>query len=311
MPFFVWLFIVTFLSRLFVVIGEFNFDFRCWFCIAFKFLFLLLLCILFTNCNRIPLFDLAAIAIAFALKRLCEVWFVRFSRLFVVIVEFDYWFLVLFLDFDYALLSRSFSCCCCACIVDDSWRDYCVRLDCDCDCVESFARVKLWCGECWILQNRIFVDFVRLWYAQCYFIAPTLTCNQLYSTTVRCFFVLPTFSFNDFCSALIRCFVLRNRISVVIHCFRLACHVLFCAAEFQSYLISLYIHTRPCFSRILFMLFAFPPNHKCLFNVMEVTVVSVMLEVTALILSWRFAMMNLDFCGTEFQFIMLLWYFFL
>ena len=39
------------------------------------------------------------------------------------------------------------------------------------------------------------------------------------------------------------------------------------------------------FCRILFMLFAFPPNHKCLFNVMEVTVVSVMLEVTALILS--------------------------
>ena len=30
-------------------------------------------CILFTNCNRIPLFDLAAIAIAIALKRLCEV----------------------------------------------------------------------------------------------------------------------------------------------------------------------------------------------------------------------------------------------
>ena len=40
---------------------------------AFKFLFLLLLCILFTNCNRIPPFDLAAIAIAIALKRLCEV----------------------------------------------------------------------------------------------------------------------------------------------------------------------------------------------------------------------------------------------
>ena len=30
-------------------------------------------CILFTNCNLIPLFDLAAIAIAIALKRLCEV----------------------------------------------------------------------------------------------------------------------------------------------------------------------------------------------------------------------------------------------
>ena len=35
-------------------------------------------CILFTNCNLIPLFDLAAIAIAIALKRLCEVCCVKF-----------------------------------------------------------------------------------------------------------------------------------------------------------------------------------------------------------------------------------------
>ena len=160
--FFDW-WLLFFMSRLFVVIG----DFRCWFGIAFKFHFLLRLCILPKKCVLIPLFDLSAIAIA--LKRLCEVWCVKLSRLFVVIVEFDFgfWFLC----------------------------DYGVRLDCycgcDCDCVERFARVELLCGECWMLPIWIFVEFVRLWCAQCYFIAPTLTCNELYSTFVRCFFVLP------------------------------------------------------------------------------------------------------------------------
>ena len=70
--------IMSFMLRLFLFCSIWVVDFLCWFCNAFKFVFLLLLCILFTNCNRIPLFDLAAIAIAIALKRLCEVWCVKF-----------------------------------------------------------------------------------------------------------------------------------------------------------------------------------------------------------------------------------------